>query len=324
MTDPQPPHLTTLRTEVTERIGTISLHRPQQRNALNEALLAELSAVLDAWEADAAVQGIIITGSGPKAFAAGADISEVAAWNVADGLAATLQRLFDRIQDFPKPTLAALNGVAMGGGLELAMSCDIRIATTEAQMGLPEVGLGVLPSAGGTQRLSRLVGTGRALEMILTGRALSAEQAERYGLVTSVVAAEDLLGTAAEIMSTILAKGPLAIRLAKMVIGPGHDTDQRTGLLLEQLAQSAAVHHGRQGRGHGGVPREAGTGLRGTVRCGARRAPCDARVGAAQRRAFRTTPSARALRTRRSAGTAWRCGPGPSPAPPRGPSAGRR
>lgn len=238
MTDPQPPHLTTLRTEVTERIGTISLHRPQQRNALNEALLAELSAVLDAWEADAAVQGIIITGSGPKAFAAGADISEVAAWNVADGLAATLQRLFDRIQDFPKPTLAALNGVAMGGGLELAMSCDIRIATTEAQMGLPEVGLGVLPSAGGTQRLSRLVGTGRALEMILTGRALSAGQAERYGLVTSVVAAEDLLGTAAEIMSTILAKGPLAIRLAKMVIGPGHDTDQRTGLLLEQLAQT--------------------------------------------------------------------------------------
>lgn len=238
MTDPQPPHLTTLRTEVTDRIGTITLHRPEQRNALNQALLAELSSVLDAWEADGTVQGIIITGSGPKAFAAGADISEVAAWDVADGLAATLQRLFDRIQDFPKPTLAALNGVVMGGGLELAMSCDIRIAATEARMGLPEVGLGVLPSAGGTQRLSRLVGTGRALEMILTGRALTAEQAERYGLVTSVVPAADLLGTAAEIMTTILAKGPLAIRLAKMVIGPGHDTDQRTGLLLEQLAQT--------------------------------------------------------------------------------------
>lgn len=238
MTDPQPPHPTTLRTEVTERIGTITLHRPQQRNALNEALLAELSGVLDAWEADDSVQGIVITGSGETAFAAGADISEVAAWGVADGLASPMQRLYDRLQDFPKPTLAALNGVAMGGGLELAMSCDIRIAADGARMGLPEVGLGVLPSAGGTQRLSRLVGTGRALEMILTGRALTAEQAERYGLVTSVVAAEDLQSTAAEIMSTILAKGPLAIRLAKMVIAPGHDTDQRTGLLLEQLAQT--------------------------------------------------------------------------------------
>ncbi|WP_394216390.1 enoyl-CoA hydratase/isomerase family protein [Brachybacterium vulturis] len=238
MTDPQSPPLTTLRTEVRDRIGTITLHRPEQRNALNQALLAELSAVLDAWEADAAVQGIIITGSGPQAFAAGADISEVAAWGVTDGLAATMQRLYDRLQDFPKPTLAALGGVAMGGGLELAMSCDLRIAAEEARMGLPEVGLGVLPSAGGTQRLSRLVGTGRALEMILTGRALSAEQAERYGLVTTVVPAADLLPTAAEIMRRILAKGPLAVRLAKMVIGPGHDTDQRTGLLLEQLAQT--------------------------------------------------------------------------------------
>ncbi|ATG50152.1 enoyl-CoA hydratase [Brachybacterium vulturis] len=238
MTDQQSPHLTALRTEVRDRIGTITLHRPEQRNALNQALLAELSTVLDAWEADAAVQGIIITGSGPQAFAAGADISEVAAWGVTEGLAATMQRLYDRLQDFPKPTLAALNGVAMGGGLELSMSCDIRIAAEEARMGLPEVGLGVLPSAGGTQRLSRLVGTGRALEMILTGRALTAEQAERYGLVTTVVPAADLLPTAAEIMTRILAKGPLAIRLAKMVIGPGHDTDQRTGLLLEQLAQT--------------------------------------------------------------------------------------
>ncbi|MDN5821098.1 MAG: enoyl-CoA hydratase-related protein [Brachybacterium sp.] len=238
MTDQQPPQLTTLRTEVTDRIGTITLHRPEQRNALNAALLAELSAVLDAWEVDGAVQGIVITGSGEKAFAAGADIAEVAAWGLTEGLASTMQRLHDRLQAYPKTTLAALNGVAMGGGLELAMSCDIRIAAAEATMGLPEVGLGVLPSAGGTQRLSRLVGTGRALEMILTGRALTAEQAERYGLVTSVVSAAELLPTAAEIMTSILAKGPLAIRLAKMVIAPGHDTDQRTGLLLEQLAQT--------------------------------------------------------------------------------------
>lgn len=238
MTDQQPLPLTTLRTEVTDRIGTITLDRPAQRNALNATLLGEFARVLDAWEADGSVQGIVITGSGEKAFAAGADISEVAAWDVTDGLASTMQRLYDRLQDFPKPTLAALNGVAMGGGLELAMSCDIRIAAEEARMGLPELSLGVLPSAGGTQRLSRLVGTGRALEMILTGRTLSAEQAERYGVVTSVVPAADLLCTAAEIMTTTLAKGPLAVRLAKMVIAPGHDTDQRTGLLLEQLAQT--------------------------------------------------------------------------------------
>lgn len=238
MTEQQPRTFETIRAEVTGPIGTITLHRPEQRNALTATMQAEIAQALDAWAADDAVRGVIITGSGPKAFAAGADISELAAWKTVDGLAATMQKLFDRIQDFPKPTIAALNGVAMGGGLELAMSCDIRIAAENASMGLPEVGLGVLPGAGGTQRLSRLVGVGRALEMILTGRALTAEQAEHYGLVTTVVPAAELLPTAAEIMASILAKGPLAIRLAKLVVGPGADADQRTGLLLEQLAQT--------------------------------------------------------------------------------------
>ncbi|GAA1486619.1 enoyl-CoA hydratase/isomerase family protein [Brachybacterium fresconis] len=234
----QPRTFETMRIEVTDRVGTITLDRPEQRNALTSTMLTEITQVLDAWEADETVRGIVVTGSGPTAFAAGADISELARWNLADGLAAPMQRLYDRIQDFQKPTLAALNGVAMGGGLELAMACDIRIAADHARMGLPEAGLGVLPGAGGTQRLSRLVGTGRALEMILTGRTLTAEQAERCGLVTTVVPAADLLPTAAEIMATVLSKGPLAVRLAKLVIGPGSDTDQRTGLLLEQLAQT--------------------------------------------------------------------------------------
>src|SRR5699024_3700280 len=224
-TDPQAPPPTLLPTAVTDRVGTLTLHRPEQRNALNAAQPAELAAGLAAREGDARAQGVGLTARGEQALAAGADISDVAAWYLAEGLASPMQRLFDRIQDFPKPTLAALNGVAMGGGLELAMSCDLRLAADGARMGLPEVGLGVLPSAGGTQRLSRLVGTGRALEMILTGRALTAEQAERYGLVTEVVPAADLLETAARTMRTILAKGPLAIRLAKMVIAPGHDTD---------------------------------------------------------------------------------------------------
>lgn len=240
MTDPQEPARTfeTILADVTDGVGTLTLHRPAQRNALTATMVREIAQVLDAWENDETVRGIVVTGTGPKAFAAGADISEVAAWTLADGLAAPMQRLYDRIQNSPKPTLAALNGAALGGGLELAMSCDIRIAADHASMGLPEVGLGVLPGAGGTQRLSRLVGPGRALEMILTGRALTAEQAEQYGLVTTVVPAAELLPTAAEIMATILSKGPLAVRLAKLVIAPGHDTDQRTGLLLEQLAQT--------------------------------------------------------------------------------------
>lgn len=234
----QPRTFETILTDVADGVGTITIDRPDQRNALTSTVLAEISQALDAWEADPTVRGIVVTGSGPTAFAAGADISELADWDLADGLAAPMQRLYDRIQDFPTPTLAALNGVAMGGGLELAMSCDIRIAADHARMGLPETGLGVLPGAGGTQRLSRLVGVGRATEMILTGRALTAEQAERYGLVTTVVPAPDLLPTAAEIMATVLSKGPLAIRLAKLVVGPGGDTDQRTGLLLERLAQT--------------------------------------------------------------------------------------
>lgn len=240
MTAPQSttPAEGTLRTAVEDGIGTLTLHRPEQRNALNAAMLREIGAVLDRWEADGAVQGIVLTGSGEKAFAAGADIAEVAGWSVTDGLAASMQRLNDRIQEFPKPTLAALNGAALGGGLELAMGCDLRIAADHARMGLPETGLGVLPGAGGTQRLTRLVGAGRALEMVLTGRALTAAQAEQYGLVTTVVPAAELLPTAREIMTGILRRGPLAIRLAKLVIGPGGDADQRTGLLLEQLAQT--------------------------------------------------------------------------------------
>ncbi|AXK47015.1 enoyl-CoA hydratase/isomerase family protein [Brachybacterium saurashtrense] len=239
MSVPQPPaRFETVQVAVRDGIGALTLDRPAQLGALNAAMLGEIGQVLDEWEADDAVRGIIVTGTGERAFAAGADIAEVENWSMADGLANAMQRLYDRIEEYPKPTLAALNGAALGGGLELAMACDIRIAVHGATMGLPETALGVLPGAGGTQRLSRLVGAGRALEMVLTGRALTAEQAERHGLVTTVVPAEDLLDTATEIMTTVLRKGPLAIRLAKMVIRPGSDTDQRTGMLLEQLAQT--------------------------------------------------------------------------------------
>src|SRR6185312_9661524 len=163
------------------------------------------------------------TGAGDKAFVAGADISQVRSYTLHTALSSDLQRLYDDVEAFEKPTIAAVNGFALGGGCELAMSCDIRIAAETARFGLPETNLSVLPAAGGTQRLARLVGTGRAIEMILTGR---------------LVNADELLAKAREVAGQISAKGPLAIRLAKLVIRSGMDADQRTGLVVERLAQA--------------------------------------------------------------------------------------
>lgn len=221
-----------------QRIGTITINRPAKRNALSQQVVTELTAILDDWQTNDDVAAVCFTGAGEKAFIAGADISELAHYDVPYGLAAEMQRLFDRIEAYPKPTLAALNGVALGGGLELAMACDIRVAADHARVGLPETTLGVLPGAGGTQRLTRLVGPGRALDMILTSRAVDATTAERYGLITEVVPAEELLAAATRTLAQVLDKGPLAIRLARMVVKQGAETDQKTGLMLETLAQT--------------------------------------------------------------------------------------
>lgn len=232
------PAYQTLHTSFSDGIGILTVDRPDRRNALSRTVLKEIGHVLDRWESDPTVQALVVTGSGEKAFIAGADISQLEHYDLQHGLAASMQRLFDRIHDYPKPTVAAINGVAMGGGLELAMSCDIRIAASAARMGLPETTLGVLPGAGGTQRLSRLIGTGRALEMILTSRIITADQAERYGLVTEVVEGTELIDTATGTLRTILTKGPLATRLAKLVVSQGAETDLRTGQLLERLGQT--------------------------------------------------------------------------------------
>ncbi|GAA1365314.1 enoyl-CoA hydratase-related protein [Arthrobacter rhombi] len=239
----------TITTSIDGAIGTITINRPTVRNALSNKVLEEVGEVLDAWEDDDAIGAVVFTGTGEKAFIAGADIGQLAGYDMAHGLAAHMQRLYDRIEDYPKPTIAALNGVALGGGLELAMSCDIRIAADTARMGLPEATLGVLPGAGGTQRLSRLVGTGRAVEMILTSRIITAAEAERYGLVTAVVPAGELPGNAAATAQTILSKGPLAVRLGKVVIRQGAETDQKTGLLLERLAQTLLYTTGDKAEG---------------------------------------------------------------------------
>jgi enoyl-CoA hydratase/carnithine racemase len=149
-----------------------------------------------------------------------------------------MQAFCDEVEGYEKPTIAAVNGYALGGGCELAMACDIRIASENARFGLPEVTLGILPGAGGTQRLSRLIGKGRAVEMILTGRMMGAEEALSAGLVSKVVPQEGLMDTVKETAGQVLSKGPLAVRLAKLAVQAGYETDQRTGLLIERLAQA--------------------------------------------------------------------------------------
>ncbi|MHA2789816.1 enoyl-CoA hydratase/isomerase family protein [Corynebacterium sp. S7] len=228
----------TITLEATEGIGTITINRPKKMNALSNQVVAELRQALDAWRSTDEVSAVVFTGSGEKAFVAGADIADLANYDLKYGLQADMQKLFDEIEDYPLPTIAAINGVALGGGLELAMSCDIRIAVQKAKLGLPETALGVLPGAGGTQRLSRLAGRGRAVEMVLTGRTLSADEALTAGLVTTVTTAEELIGAARECAQSILGRGPLAVQLAKLVVRAGSETDQRTGLLLERLAQT--------------------------------------------------------------------------------------
>lgn len=228
----------TLYTEVSDGIAVLTINRPEVRNAVNRQVQLDIRAALDAFRADDDVQVVIFTGAGEKAFVAGADISQVRTYTLHTALTSTMQRLYDEVEAFEKPTIAAVNGFALGGGCELAMACDIRIAADTARFGLPETNLSVLPAAGGTQRMARLVGTGRAIELILTGRLIGADEAERIGLVTSVVPGHELLATAREIAGQITAKGPLAIRLAKLVIRSGMDADQRTGLVVERLAQA--------------------------------------------------------------------------------------
>ena len=228
----------TLTVEVIDRLAVVTINRPEVRNALSRQVLADLRAALAALRDDHEVGAVAFTGAGDKAFIAGADISELQEYTLRTGLDGEIQRVFDEIEAFDKPTIAAVNGFALGGGCELAMSCDIRIAADTARFGLPETNLAVLPGAGGTQRLARLVGTGRAIEMILTGRLVDALEAREIGLVTSVVPQHELLAAVRDLADRILAKGPLAVRLAKLVIRAGMDTDQRTGLVVERLAQA--------------------------------------------------------------------------------------
>lgn len=200
-----------------ERLALITIHRPKKLNALNKATISELNAVFEELEEDENIRVIIITGSGEKAFVAGADISEFAHFSIEEGsdLARAAQEiLFDYVENLSTPVIAAINGFALGGGLELAMSCHFRIASETAKMGLPEVSLGVIPGYGGTQRLPQLVGKGKAMEMIMTAGMISAEEAKAVGLVNYVTSLEDLLPFTEKIAHKIMRNSSSAISAA--------------------------------------------------------------------------------------------------------------
>lgn len=214
----------TILLEVDGSIATVIINRPKKLNALNRETIQELHEAVSELEKDSKIKVIIITGSGEKAFVAGADISEFADFSVKKGkkLAAKGQELlFDFIENLSKPVIAAVNGFALGGGLELAMACHFRIASENAKMGLPEVSLGVIPGYGGTQRLPQLVGKGRAMEMIMTAGMITAEQANNYGLVNHVVPQEELLSLCIKIAHKITNNSTVAISYAIKAVNAG-------------------------------------------------------------------------------------------------------
>ncbi|OIK10365.1 enoyl-CoA hydratase [Bacillus sp. MUM 116] len=224
-------------------IVVISLNRPEAANALSTNLLEELKTILESCKFDSAVRCVIITGAGEKAFCAGADLKERAGMDaqMVKKTVSLIRECVNSLETLPQPVIAAVNGAAFGGGTELALACDIRIASETANFGLTETSLGIIPGAGGTQRLPRLVGKGRAKELIYTARRIDAKEAKEIGLVEYVERPESLLDKALEIAGQIVKNGPIAIRQAKFAIDKGYDVDLATGLSIEQNAYEVTI-----------------------------------------------------------------------------------
>ena len=230
----------TLLFDVTDHIALVTINRPDKLNALNVTVIRELGDMAEQVASDDAIHGLIITGAGDKAFVAGADISEIAEQGPLDGAgrSRTGQAVFRKIEMLGKPVIAAVNGFALGGGCELAMACHIRLAAENARFGQPEVKLGISPGYGGTVRLPRLVGRGRALELLLTGAMIDAIEAYRIGLVNRVVPAGQLLAEASAMMKQILANGPLAVAACLALV------DGTAGLPIDAALAQEAVYFG--------------------------------------------------------------------------------
>ena len=238
-----------IRLDVSEQIATLTIDRPAVKNALDRTTVDECHAALEALASRADAGVLIVTGAGESAFVSGADINDIRGRTTADGLAAISSSLCARLERFPRPTIAAVNGYALGGGCELALACDIRVAADSAKFGQPEIGLGIIPAAGGTQRLPRVVGLGWAKHLILTGDIIDARQALEIGLVTAVMPAAQLQVRARELAKRILRQGPLAARLAKLALNASARVDLDSGLLIETLAQ--AICYGSEDKQEG-------------------------------------------------------------------------
>jgi len=234
---PPTPALTlgTLLYEKREGIAYVTLNRPKVLNALNTPTWKDLRTAFEDARDDAAVRGVILTGAGDKAFIAGADIGELAHATALEAECSSRfgQGVLDLIENLGKPVIAAVNGFALGGGCETAMACTIRIAVDNAKFGQPEVKLGLIPGGGGTQRLPRLVGKGRALQLILSGEMISAQEAWRIGLVNEIVPAPELVTRAEAILNKIASNAPIAVRFSLEAVNKGLETSQSEGLLLE-------------------------------------------------------------------------------------------
>ena len=246
MTDHSHPPLETLLYEVRGNVAVITLNRPERMNTLGGSMKPDLAkAFFEYARSDNRVRAVLVTGSGERAFCAGADIKERAGNVMASTDYYFAQKathdLFRDIEEFEKPVLAAINGVALGGGLEIALCCDLRLAASTARFGLPEIKLGVIPAAGGTQRLPRLIGEARAKELILTADIVDAEVALRYGLVSRVVPPHELMPAACALAQRIAEHPPLAVRFAKRAISRGMQTDLDSGLEFERYAAAMVM-----------------------------------------------------------------------------------
>ena len=221
--------------EVADQIATVTIDRPKALNALNTETLSELKECFSELEKQKDVRVVILTGGGNKSFVAGADISEMVNATPAEGWAMSLLAMeaFNKLENMPQVTIAAVNGYALGGGCEIAMSCDIRIVAENAVFGQPECGLGIIPGFGGTQRLARLIGKGRAKELIFTCDRIDAQEAYRMGLANKVVPADQLMRACQEMAGRILSKGSYAVSIAKSMINAGMDMDLNNALKME-------------------------------------------------------------------------------------------